>query len=114
MAQTPGLELALFDFIPNFIFLTGSYYLFCIARLVCTKSCQWLVLIGSVMIFLAGFLKATWKLVYSLGWENILWMRDIQYPLMAPGYLLVFMVMMILAFQHRSKFESLPAWLMAD
>jgi len=30
-----------------------------------------------------------------------------------PGYLLVLIAVMILAFHHRSKFESLPAWLMA-
>jgi hypothetical protein len=113
MTQTYTLELALFNFIPNIVFLIGAYYLIGITSKVCAKSCKWLALIGSLLIVLAGMLKAIWKLLFTLGWANILWMSDIQFVLMAPGYLMVFIAVILLACNLRSKYESLPALLMA-
>jgi hypothetical protein len=113
MAQTYTLELALFNFIPNIAFLIGAYFLVRITSKVCTKSCKWLTLIGSFLVVFAGVLKATWKLLFTLGWANILWMSDIQFVLMAPGYLMIFIAMILLACNLRSQYEILPALLMA-
>jgi hypothetical protein len=113
MAQTYTLELALFNFIPNIAFMIGAYFLVRITSKVCVTSCKWLTLIGSLLIVLAGLLKATWKLLYTLGWANIVWMSDIQFILMAPGYLMIFIAMILLAGDLRSRYESLPVLLMA-
>jgi hypothetical protein len=112
MTQTYTLELALFNFIPNIAFLIGAYYLIRMTSKVCAKSCKWLTLIGSFLIVIAGVLKVTWKLLFTLGWANIFWMSDIQFVLMAPGYLLVFIAIMLFACQLRSNYESLPALLL--
>jgi hypothetical protein len=113
MTQNYTLELALFNFIPNIAFLIGAFYLVRITSKICAKSCKWLTLIGSLLIILAGVLKATWKLIFTLGWANILWMSDIQFVLMAPGYLMIFIAMILLACNLRSQHESLPALLIA-
>jgi hypothetical protein len=114
MTQTYTLELALFNFIPVIAFLIGAYYLVSITSRLCAKSCKWLTLIGSLLIVLAGVFKATWKLLFTLGWANILWMSDSQFILMAIGYLMVFIAMILLACNLRSKYENLPALLMAS
>jgi hypothetical protein len=114
MAQSYTLELALFNFIPNIAFLIGAYFLVQTTSKVCAKPCKWLTLIGSLLIVLAGVLKATWKLLFTLSWANILWMSDIQFVLMAPGYLMIFIAMILLACNLRSQYESLAALLMTE
>jgi len=114
MDQTYTLELALFNYIPIIAFLIGAFFLIGITSRVCIKSCKWLTIIGSFLIALGGLFKATWKLLFTLDWANILWMSDIQFVLMAPGYLMVFIAMIFLVSDLRPKYESLPALVMVS
>ena len=44
-------------------------------------------MLGSTLVFAGGFLKATWKLLYTLGIADIQIFSTIQFILLAPGFL---------------------------
>ena len=80
------LGLALLDFVPIFAFLTGAYFLVRIAREQRGTACGRMMLAGTILIFTGGFLKASWKLIYTLGIADITLMSEAQFVLLAIGF----------------------------
>jgi hypothetical protein len=92
MEETYPLALALFDFVPVVFFLIGAIFLVCIATRICGFRCRRLAIIGSLLIFLGGFLKAIWKLLYTTGVGDFQLISEIQFVLVAPGFLVLLIV----------------------
>ncbi len=100
------LGLALTDYIPNLAFLIGSLFLVRTVILARGKPCSRMCMAGSLLVFSGGILKATWKLVYTLGIADIQWMSQIQFILLAPGFLALLVTAIMLA---RTKPLKAPA-----
>ncbi len=101
------LGLALIDYIPNIAFLIGSFFLVRTVMLVRGKPCSRMCMAGSFLVFSGGILKATWKLIYTLGIADIQWMSQIQFVLLAPGFLALLVTVILLA-RGRRKAAAPP------
>lgn len=116
MEETYSIGLALFDFVPNIAFLIGAYYLVRIAAMAKSLKCSRMVMAGSLLIALGGILKATWKLIYAAGAGNIRLMSEIQFVLVAPGFLALLVAVILIARRRTSKNTApvlaLAAWKM--
>jgi hypothetical protein len=91
------LCLALFDFVPTIAFLIVAYYLVRIVYLVRGKACGALALAGALLIFLGGFLQAIWKLLFTTGAADVRLMSNLQFVLLAPGFVALLAAVILLA-----------------
>lgn len=98
-----SLALALFDFLPPLAFLTGAVFLVKIARICCGIPCSRMMIAGSFLVFLGGFLKATWKLLYVTGMANIRWMGEGQFILLSIGFLAICISVILIARKLRAS-----------
>jgi hypothetical protein len=89
MSEINSLSLALVDFIPSIAFVAGAYFLFKLVRRECGKVCTYILLAGSSLVFLAGFFKAIWKLLYVTNIADVRLLSELQFVLLAPGFLLI-------------------------
>jgi hypothetical protein len=101
--ETYPLSLALFDFVPVTMFLIGGFFLVRIAIMQRGNQCGRMVMAGALLIFLGGFLKATWKLLYAAEVANIQWMSQIQFVLLAPGFVALLVAAILLARGRRKN-----------
>lgn len=97
MIEAYPLALSLFDFLPNLAFLVGAYYLVHLALLVRGRSCALLLTGGTLFVFLGGFLKALWKLLYTTGAADVTLLSEAQFVLLAPGFVAMLMAMILIA-----------------
>ena len=97
MVEQYSLELSLFDFVPNLAFLVGAFFLVRSAHLARGRRCAWLVAGGSLLIVLGGTLKATWKLLCTIGVGDLCLLSDVQFVLLAPGFFLLLAGVVVLA-----------------
>ncbi len=90
VTETYNLTLALQDYMPILFSVIGLYF---ISRMVRTIHAQLgtVAIVGSMLIFIGGFLKATWKLIMALteSQVNIVWFDKGMFLWMAPGFTLV-------------------------
>ena len=96
-----ALGLSLLDFVPNLAFLAGSVFLVLLAMLRTDRTCQIATIAGSALVFLGGTLKATWKLLYTVGVGDYTLLSELQFPLHAPGFMLLLVGVVCLARQER-------------
>lgn len=94
-----SLCLALVDFIPNIAFALGAFFLVKLIERECGKPCVWLALAGGALVLLSGVLKAIWKLLYVTNIADIAFFNEIQFVLLAPGFLL--MLVSVIWFNRR-------------
>ncbi len=99
--ETYPLALALFDFTPVTFFLIGAYFLVHIATRMRGFRCGRLAVAGSLFIFLGGFLKAIWKLLYTIGVGNFQLLSESQFVLVAPGFLALLLAVIWMARSER-------------
>ena len=85
--ETFPLSLALFDFAPIFAFLIGAFFLVKTSLICRGKPCGRMMMAGSLLVFLGGFFKATWKMLYTLQIADIQWMSQGQFVLSGIGFL---------------------------
>jgi hypothetical protein len=111
MIEFNSLSFALVDFIPSITFAVGAYFLIKLVLRECGKSCTYLMITGSTLIFLAGFFKATWKLLYVTNTADVRLLSEMQFALLAPGFLL--MLIGIVLFSRSGKVTSPPLLAMA-
>jgi hypothetical protein len=97
------LSLALFDFVPNMAFLVGAYFLVRLVLMERGTRCGRMMMAGTLLVFLGGFFKATWKLLYATGTADIQWMSQIQFVLLAPGFLAMLVAIILTARQQRES-----------
>jgi hypothetical protein len=95
--ETYPLSIAIFDFVPVSLFLIGAYFLVRIAVMQRGTRCGRMVMAGALLIFLGGFLKATWKLLYAAEVADIQWMSQIQFILVAPGFVALLVAAILIA-----------------
>ncbi len=112
--ETYTLPLVLLDFVPNIAFLVGAFFLVRTVRLARGQSCSRMCMGGSLLVFSGGILKATWKLLFTLGIADIQWMSDIQFILLAPGFLALLVTTILLArtrtFQAPTVVLAMATW----
>jgi hypothetical protein len=101
MDEIFSTNLALFDFVPVFFFLIGAYFAVQITVQIGGMNCGRIAAASSVIIFLGGFLKAVWKLLYTAGVIDIQILRESQYFLIAPGYVVFFFVVAWMAYREK-------------
>ena len=89
MSEINSLSLALVDFIPSIAFVAGAYFLIKLVHLECGKPCSYMMIAGSSLVFLGGFFKAIWKLLYVATIADVRWLSELQFILLAPGFLLM-------------------------
>lgn len=106
MDETYTLSLALFDFVPVACFLVGAWFLVRLASWTCGARCGNLAIAGSLLIFLGGFLKASWKLLYSTGVGDFAILSESQFALLAPGFLALLIAVIWMA--RRLRTETVP------
>jgi hypothetical protein len=82
------LALALYDFVPVALTAIAAYY---VARLVLASGLAYAHLVdaGGVLVVAAGLSKAVWKLNATLTGQDIVWLSNLLFPLMAPGFALL-------------------------
>lgn len=101
--MNPVIPLAMFDFVPNLAFLIGAYFLVRTAYLARGKTCGSVLIVGAALILLGGLLQAIWKLLYATGAANISLLSNLQFVLMAPGFVLLLLAVILLAWQSKKK-----------
>lgn len=92
-----SLGLALLDFVPIFAFLVGAYFLVRAALITRGKPCGRMMMAGTLLVFAGGFFKAIWKMLYVTGVADIQVMSEMQFVLHAPGFLAMFVAILLLA-----------------
>lgn len=112
MNEGYSLGLALFDFVPNLAFLVGAYFLVRLVQLERGTRCGRMAMAGTLLVFLGGALKATWKLLYATGTADIQWMSQIQFVLLSPGFLAMLVAIVLMARKQR-KSGPMPLLAMA-
>jgi len=115
MDETYPLALALYDFVPVAFFLIGSIFLVRTSIWMCGLRCGRLAIAGSLLIFMGGFLKAIWKLLYTIGLGDFQLLSESQFPLVAPGFLmlLIAVIMMARSDKEARTINAAPLLLMA-
>jgi len=113
MNEPYSIGLALVDFLPNIAFLVGAFFLVKIAALVKGTRCSRMVMAGAFLIALGGILKATWKLLYAANVGDFQLMSQIQFILVAPGFLALLVAAILLARKKESDIKATPLLAMA-
>lgn len=103
MEETYTIPMALMDFIPNLTFLVGAFFLVKLALLLRGKPCARMLMAGTLLIFLGGTLKATWKLLYAANVADLQLFSQAQFVLLAPGFLGMLISVILLAREQRRK-----------
>ena len=101
MEETYPLSLALYDFVPVAFFLIGAIYLVRVSIRMCGLRCGRLAMAGSLLIFMGGFLKAIWKLLFTIGVGDYQLLSESQFPLVAPGFLVLLISVILMARSDR-------------
>ena len=104
------LGLALFDFAPVLLTGVAVYLLFLFVRGAGVTN-AWLSGIGGLLIVAAGLCKASWKLIVVLTGQDITWLANALFPLMAPGFALLAAGIWSALRIHRGK--TAPVWIWA-
>ena len=100
------VSLALYDYLPNFIWIGGSYFLISSIKDDLKKVPFYLLIISLALVLIAGTLKATWKLLIAAADTNILILSDVQFPLMGTGFFLLFLILLSLLLKKSAKGEQ--------
>ena len=105
MSETHSLGLVLLDFVPNLAFLVGAYFLVRWVKLTSSRLSVVAMIAGSALVFLGGTLKATWKLLYTLGIGDFWLLSELQFILLAPGFLTMLASVLLVLKQERKSWK---------
>ena len=92
------VPMALVDYIPVCCFLIASIVLQRTLYAEMSKGAFALFAAGTIMVFVAGFFKATWKLLYAAGICDFQVLNQSFFPMQATGFLLAGLGVVALAF----------------
>lgn len=109
--ETYPLSLALFDFVPTFFFLTGAFYLAKTVAIRLGKPAARILAVGSSLVFLGGFLKAAWKLLYTAQLADIRWMSEAQFIFLGIGFSIIFMVVFWMTRKEKNSIAAATLFL---
>ena len=109
-----SLWLSLLDFVPNLAFLVGAYYLVRWVWLTGSRLTVVAMLAGSSLVLLGGTSKALWKLLYTIGTGDFWLLGELQFMLLAPGFLAMLMSVVLVLRQERERWKAglvaIAAW----
>lgn len=101
--ETYSIPLALVDFLPNIAFLVGAFFLVKTAYHCRGTACARMLMAGTLLIFLGGFLKASWKLLYAAHIADLRWMSQAQFVLLAIGFLGMCVAVILMARKRKAN-----------
>lgn len=99
--------LALFDFVPTFFFLIGAFFLVKTVFICAGKPAARMLMAGSLLVFIGGFLKAFWKLLYAAQLADIVWMAEAQFLLLGIGFFAMFVTVLLMVRQRKNSAAAL-------
>ena len=97
------VPMAIVDFIPVVMFFVAAVVLQRDLYRKMVKGAYALLAAGSIMVFIGGFYKALWKVLYALSICDFQALDIAFFPLQAPGFILVFLGLTSL---NKKDFES--------
>ena len=104
-----SVPMALVDYIPVILFFLAAELIYRdIYRSGRNKVLGYLFIAGAVMVSCAGFLKATYKLLYALKAGDFIWMSNQFFTNQAIGFLLAGTAMVIGVVNMKKTFAFLP------
>lgn len=98
-----SVAMAIADFIPVVIFLLTSMILRKEFYARMSRNMYTLFAAGTVMIFMAGALKATWKLLYAAGICDFDKLNHMFFPVQSIGFVLAGTAILLTVLFHRPK-----------
>ena len=104
-----SIGMALFDYIPVIFFALGAFILLRDFHNKVRKDSYILFATGVAAVAVAGFLKATWKLLYAAEICNLVMFDELFFPLQSMGFILAGVGIMSILFFKSSKKPSLFA-----
>ena len=113
MEETYPLALAVVDFIPSLAFLAGTYFLVKLVRRERGAATARMLMAGTGLIFLAGTLKAVWKLLYTLQIADVRWLSEQQFVLSSMGFFGMLVAVILFARGQRQPKPQRAPGLMA-
>lgn len=100
------VSLALFDLIPVAVFLVAVILMQQTFYKYMNSVCYTLYSTGTVMVFVAGFFKALWKLFFALGFCDFQALNSCNMPLQSVGFLMA--AVSVLSFTLGKKIKPVP------
>ncbi len=97
------VPMAIVDFVPVVFFFIATIVLMRDLYNKMVKGAFALLAAGSIMVFLGGLYKATWKILYALNVCDFIALDVAFFPLQAPGFVLVFLGLTSLG---KGKFDT--------
>lgn len=91
------LGLSLLDFVPTIAFLVGAYFLVKISLQHRGTACGRMMMAGTLLVFAGGFLKASWKLLYTLQIADLRLLSELQFVLLSIGFLGMLVAVILLS-----------------
>ncbi len=83
-----SLLMALVDYIPVLLFFLAAKLIYNNLKNKVNKTFLYVFVLGALMVNTAGFLKASYKLLYSLNIGDFIWMSKQMFPNHSIGFLL--------------------------
>jgi hypothetical protein len=99
--ETYPIALALLDFVPSIAFFIGAYFLVRSVWIARGQGLAWFCSGGAALVFAGGFLKALWKLLVSLNIADVQILSQIQFILLAPGFVVLVIAVILLGRSSR-------------
>lgn len=108
------VPMALMDFVPVLLFGAAWVILYRDLKNKLDLCAGLLLPLGAVIVFLAGFLKATWKMQKALGVPAVELFNKMMFPTQSVGFLLMAVGMLALMYgKSKNKVRSLTmVWVM--
>ena len=107
------VPMALMDFVPVLLFGAAWVILYRDLKNKLNLCSGILLPLGAGLVFLAGFLKATWKMQKALGVPAVELFNKMMFPTQSVGFLLMAVGMLALMYGKRKSARSLTmVWVM--
>ena len=103
-----SVPMALVDYIPVILFALAAFMIAGDLKKKINSVCLTVFAVGSVMVTAAGFLKATYKLLYALKAGDFIWMSNQFFTNQAIGFLLAGTALVIGVVNMKKTFAFLP------
>ena len=107
------VPMALMDFVPVLLFGAAWLILYRDLKNKLDLCSGVLLPLGAALVFLAGFLKATWKMQNAIGAAPVELFNKMMFPTQSVGFLLMAVGMLALMYSQRKSARSLTmVWVM--
>ncbi|MBQ5552834.1 MAG: hypothetical protein IIU37_04545, partial [Erysipelotrichaceae bacterium] len=102
------VPMALADYVPVILFFLAACILIKDLSGKMRSSAKYLFIAGVTLVCLAGFLKATYKLLYALNVGDFVWMSKQMFPNQSIGFLLAGIGLMMYVLKKGRTYAFIP------